>query len=233
MVNHQQHQAPEEERFRGMSASPFRVVTINSGRAPYPSDHNDAITVDLISGEAWQCGASIRQPVAEDFLQPHRPLHALPVVQFGSDQDIPVIEPGPYVEEPAVDEQNVSSLETPSPRLSRRDTVTSTKPPSVIHKHDPVHKRPKSALDMVSHVSPSLVLAPGFDKRHDTSVRVPTIGSDMFSSALGGLQRLPDAPDRKQSRCDRFKRFFSSRRRREYGRTSTRQADMCDLGNVD
>jgi hypothetical protein len=49
---------------------------------------------------------------------------------------------------------------------------------------------------------------------------VHAMGADMFSPALGGLHRLPSAPPRRPSRLGRFKRFFSLKGRRQYGRAT-------------
>jgi hypothetical protein len=53
-----------------------------------------------------------------------------------------------------------------------------------------------------------------------TPQRVLPIGNDMFSPVLGGLHRLPSVPLRKESKTGGLKRFFSFRKKRQYGRSS-------------
>jgi hypothetical protein len=235
MNNDQQRQTPAAQCFLSMPEFPFRVVTMNESRALYSGDHADEqpYMVDLLSGDAWQRCAPIRQPVAEDFLQPHHPLPPPPVAEYDSEQDLPVIEPASYLNEPSaiesdsdlgdvlVNEEPVMSNQASSTDLSRRRTIASTKPLNIVKKPDPVHnKRSKSALAMSSHASPSPVVTLRVDGYQDAPLRIRTIGSDMFSSALGGLHRLPDIAVRKESKRDRFKRFFSIRRRWDYGRAA-------------
>ena len=219
------HEASPEEQSLSMLTLPFRFVTIAEG-APYPLHEVQQLAeqpfmVDLLSGDQWHRGGSIRQPVAEDYLRPQHPLPAPPVEEHDSDQELPVIEPDSYLD-PSLStvQQSHQPHDVGTVSLGRRDTIATTKPFNIV-KPDPAHKRSKSALALPSHTArPSSLAESGRMKREDTAVHVPSMTNDFFSPVLGGLQRLPSAPPKKESKSERLKRFFSFRRGRKYGRAS-------------
>lgn len=197
----------------------FRFVTFGPG-APYP-EHDmqqqpQPFMIDMLSGEQWQRGGELRQPVAEDFLVPSRidgrvqgydaedeeygdyedkPLPDLPVEAMKRDPWADSIEPEPYIAVPQTSQAGPSDI-------VRHNTIASSKPHNTLSL-DPAPKRSKSAVGVAG--------AP---------VQVSPMANDFFSPVLGGLQRLPIVPQ-KESKSQRFKRMFSfGSRRRKYGRAS-------------
>ncbi|KAH7089279.1 hypothetical protein FB567DRAFT_440157 [Paraphoma chrysanthemicola] len=203
---------------------PFRFVTFGDG-APYPVheqlhhvDRQQPFMVDLLSGDAYDRGGVLRQPAPEDFLRQLHPLPAPLVEDHDSDQEIEIIEPDSYLDHAAV----VKAKDTlgVEPNGSRRhSTIAASKPLSMSHP-DAGPQRSRSELDR-----PSRMLHQDSEQDSDvgsTPQRVPTIGNDMFSPVLGGLHRLHSVPVRKESKMGRLKRFFSFRKKRQYGRRSSR-----------
>jgi hypothetical protein len=192
---------------------PFRLIAFTGG-APYPLHETQPTAeqsrmFDLVSGDRFQNTDSIRQPIAEDFLRPQRPLPAPrvkvyeavqyfniiePIEEHPEDQILPDIEPDSYFVDPS------------RPNPSRRDTIATAQPSDFLEVV-PDPKRSKSAADVYESA--------GFEQS-----QTPAICDDMFSPAPGGLHKLPTAPPRKLSRMGRIKRFFSLKHRREYGRAS-------------
>jgi hypothetical protein len=213
--------APPEERSMSMPTLPFRFVAFGDG-APYPvheSNHTmepaKPFMVDMITGDQWHRGGSLRQPVAEDFLRTQHPLPAPPVEEHDSDQEMEIIEPDSYLTHASgVEAQEANEAQQAGP--DRHSTI-GTSQPLTMSKPDAGPQRSESELDTPSRTSnipdhehePEVV---------DTPPRIPTMGDDMFSPVLGGLQRLPSVPVRKESKMGRLKRFFSFRKKRQYGR---------------
>jgi hypothetical protein len=211
-------QTPTRER-PGVSSQPFRFVTYTDD-APYPlheSAHhaNQPGMIDLISGDVYRRVGSIRQPLAEDFLRPEYPLLAPPAKGHDSDQESSTVE--------------LASC-SPAAPASEHLAPRSLSAGAVVH--TPASTRPLcivQAAPALRH-SQSMVAIPSDSRnalqgsatpdRRDKGSAVPVIATDTFSSALGGLHRLPTAPTRKPSKLDRIKRFFSLRRHRQYGRVS-------------
>jgi hypothetical protein len=207
-----------------ISSMSFRLIAFPDG-APYPLDHLQQTPqplhmVDLVSGERFHRANSIRQPVAEDFLRPDCPLPAPPAEEYDSDQNLPVIEPDSYWNNVHADDYHLSWPEhSDNVNVSRRDTITTTKPLNVI-KAGPAHKRSKSAINLPSQASHKSGTTAGLDIPVPTPVPAPDISDDMFSPVMGGLHRIDTAPVRKPSKMCRLKRFFSLKHRRQYGRAS-------------
>jgi hypothetical protein len=199
---------------------PFRLVAFSDG-APYPLDESQHTAepshmVDLWSGERFHRADSIRQPVAEDYLQPRRPLPPLPIEEHDSDQDLPIIEPDSYSHSVYADDHYLSQPKRADEvNLSRRDTIATTRSLSIV-KTRLVHKRSKSAINLSTRTSQD------FDtpESQGTPVPVAAMGDDMFSPVLGGLHQIPSVPARRPSKMSRLKRFFSFKGRRQYGRAS-------------
>lgn len=202
---------------------PFRLIAFPEG-APYPLDESHHAPeplhiVDLVSGERFHRVDSIRQPVAEDFLRPNHPLPA-PLIEYDSDQDLPIIEPYSHWNDVLADDHHLSRPErADNVNVGRRETIATTKPLNVV-KAGPTHKRPKSAINLLSHASHKSGTTAGPGTPVPTPDPAPAIGDDMFSPVTGGLHRLESAPVRKPSKRGRLKRFFSLKHRRKYGRVS-------------
>jgi len=218
----QQYERNDQERTGDGSVStpnmPFRLVAFPDG-APYPLHETYPIEqphmIDLVSGDRFHRTESIRQPVAEDFLRPHRTFSAPPVRIVEADQHLDIIEP---IEEHAEDQTLPviepdsyfryfpdSSTQSPHSDMSRRDTIATTQPSNLLEVvREP--KRSKSAADgRVAH--------------NPAQAEIPNIGADEFSSAHGGLHKLPTIPPKKVSKMTRIGRWFSGKDRR-YGRAS-------------
>ena len=193
---------------------PFRFVIPGSG-TPYPvHEAPEPGMVDLLSGDQWHRGGSLRQPVAEDFLRP-RP--APPVEMCDEETGTESIEPEDWVNEVSATEPDSYFHDVPitnqqpdhpqshATELDRRDPIA---PLSVVIP-SPVPERPNTAPPRPESAQ---------SERQDTPTRVPAMANDFFSPVLGGLQRLPSVPQ-KQSKSERVRRFFSFRRRK-YGRAS-------------
>jgi hypothetical protein len=164
--------------------------------------------------------SSIRQPTAEDFLRPDHPLPVPPPKVYDSDQNLPVIEPDSYLPE-GFDSTNFEpqSQQQVAAAPKRHHTTAAAKAPSKPTPRQD-YKRSQSELIAPSH-GPTLAHESAVPEHHSTPVRVPTINSDMYQPALGGLQRLPGV-QRKDSKRNRVKRFMSSlnpfRHERKFGR---------------
>ena len=164
--------------------------------------------VDLLSGDQWHRGGSLRQPVAEDFLRP-RPAPPVEMCdeETGTESIEPddwvdgvsATEPDSYFKDAPVTGQQPDHLQSHATELDRRDTFA---PLSIVIPPRPESAKSESAIS----------------ERRDTPTRVPAMANDFFSPVLGGLQRLPSVPQ-KQSKSERVRRFFSFRRRK-YGRAS-------------
>jgi len=174
--------------------------------------------VDLLSGDQWHRGGSLRQPVAEDFLRQRHPLPAPPLVEILDEEvemedikpedwvdEVPATEPDSYFPDVPITNQQPDHLQSHAPELDRRDTIA---PLSVVIP-SPVPERPATAPPRPESAQ---------SKRQDTPTRVPAMANDFFTPVLGGLQRLRSTPQ-KESKSERVKRFFSFRRRK-YGRAS-------------
>ncbi|KAF2032479.1 hypothetical protein EK21DRAFT_109858 [Setomelanomma holmii] len=214
--------ASPDDQSHSMPNLPFRFVTFGEG-APYPvhdSDHSmtqpQPAIFDLLSGENWQRVGSIRQPVAEDFPRPQHPLPAPPVDQHDSDQELEIIEPDSYLKYQPVIGAATTTGTRPGETESRHALATSNL--LTVSKPDEGLNRSKSESNMPPNFSRPLLKQS--TEVSSTPPQVPTMGEDMFSVALGGLHRLPSAPARKPSKVSRLKRFFSSRKNRQYGRAS-------------
>jgi hypothetical protein len=200
---------------------PFRLVAV-SDTAPYPLDESQQTVepphmVDLMSGEQFHRADSIRQPIAEDFLEPHRLLPALPIEEYmhDSDQNLPIIEPDSDSNAIHTGNHYMSRPErVVKVNIGRRDTIATTQPLSAV-KAGPSHKRSKSAVNLPNHSSQNSEIPEG----QKTPVPVAAMGADMFSPVLGGLHRLPSAPARRPSKMKRLRWFFSFKRR-QHGRMS-------------
>ncbi|KAH6882186.1 hypothetical protein BKA58DRAFT_433959 [Alternaria rosae] len=187
---------------------------------PYPLHGHDT---DDHSKGAMQgnSSGSLRQPTAEDFLRSNHPLPAPPTEEYNSDQDLPVIEPDPYLPE-GLKEGHLGGLSQQSMAAPKRHytTAATAAKTSRISQEKPKHKRARSELIAPSH-APSLEHEPSMSEHHSTSVRVPTISSDMYQPALGGLQRVSGV-QRRNSKRDRVKRFVKDlcpfRHERKFGR---------------
>jgi len=201
---------------------PFRFVIPGSG-TPYPvHEAPEPGMVDLLSGDQWHRGGSLRQPVAEDFLRPQKALPAPPVegrdeeieVEVAEPDDwvneVPATEPDSYFHDVPVTSQQPSHLQSHATELDRRDTIA---PLSVVIP-SPVPERPNTAPPRPESAQSESAVS----ERQDTPTRVPAMANDFFSPVLGGLQRLPSTPQ-KESKSERVRRFFSFRRRK-YGRAS-------------
>ncbi|KAF2829487.1 hypothetical protein CC86DRAFT_190388 [Ophiobolus disseminans] len=207
-----------DDRSRSMPALPFRFVAFGES-TPYP-DHEvqrpvpQPFMVDLLSGDQWHRGDSLRQPVAEDFLRLQHPLPPPPIEEHDSDQELPVIEPDSYFEDQP---SSVQFHDVYATDLGRSHTVATTKPLNIV-KPDVAHRRSKSTLELALVVArPSFTARAEYD---DSLAHISPMPIDCFTPVMGGLQRLPSAP-LKMSKSQRLKRFFSfGRRRREYGRAS-------------
>jgi hypothetical protein len=203
------HLAYPEDQPSSRSKVPFRLVAF-SDDAPYPLDESQPTAepshmVDLWSGERFHRADSIRQPVAEDYLQPHRPLPPLPIKEYDSDQELPVIEPDTYLNGVHADDRYISQPERADEvNLGRRDTIATTRPMNMV-KTRLVHKRSHSAINLSTRTSQE------FDtpESQGTPIPVAAMGDDMFSPVLGGLHRISSAPTRRPSKIGRLKRFFS------------------------
>jgi hypothetical protein len=215
-----------------MPAFPFRVVTGHErASAPYPVDGatKQPFMIDQLSGDRWHHGGTIRQPVAEDFIRLQHPLPLPPVEEHGLDQDPEIIEADSYIDKLSVVGEQIaphpfqacfSDQDLPvSEPASYFDEVPSQDEHSVTLEDTASAAntdRPKSvpntllrALNFVDSIPAS--------QRSESPVRIPTMGSDTFSPALGGLHRLPSTPVRRPSKRERFKRFLLCDDRREYG----------------
>jgi hypothetical protein len=215
-----------------MPAFQFRVVTRHQrASAPYPVDGatEQPFRIDQLSGDRWHRDGTIRQPVAEDFFRPQHPLPLTPVKEHDSDQDMEIIEPDSYIDQSPVLGERIpphpfqacfSDQDHPvSEPASYFDEVPSQGEHSVTLQ-DTVsttdNDRPRSAGNTLPQASEIVIPRP-VSEREDIPVRVPTMGSDMFSPALGGLHRLPSTPVRKPSKRERFKCFLLCDDRSEYG----------------
>jgi hypothetical protein len=208
-----------------MSNMPFRIVAFSDG-APYPLDESQNTAepshmVNLWSGERFHRVESIRQPVAEDYLRPHRPLPPIPIEEHDSDQDLPIIEPESYWNDLHADDYPLSQPEhADEVNLGGRGTISATRCLNIV-KAGPVHK---SAINLPTRASHEFHIGTlpefGDPDAQDAPVTVAAIGDDMFSPVLGGLHRIPSAPARKSSKMDRLKRFFSFKGRRQSGRAT-------------
>jgi len=82
------------------------------------------------------------------------------------------------------------------------------------------HKRQKFEI-ITSPNASALEHESSASEHHSTPVRVPTISSDMYQPALGGLQRVSGV-QRRDSKRDRVKRFAKNlnpfRHERKFGR---------------
>ncbi|KAH7061923.1 hypothetical protein BKA63DRAFT_429600 [Paraphoma chrysanthemicola] len=201
---------------------PFRFVTFGDG-APYPVheplhhvDQQQPFMVDLLSGDAYDRGGVLRQPATEDFLGQLPPLPAPPVEEHDSDQEMEIIELDSHLDHAAGDEEeDTVEVEANCPR--GHSTIVTWRPLSMSHP-DAGPQRSKSQLYM-----PSRMLHQVSEQNSEvcsTPQRVLPIGNDMFSPVLGGLHRLPSVPLRKESKMGGLKRFFSFRKKRQYGRSS-------------
>jgi hypothetical protein len=164
--------------------------------------------------------SSIRQPTAEDFLRPDHPLPVPPPKVYDSDQDLPVIEPDSYLPE-GFDSTNFepqSQQQVAAAPKRHHTNAVAIAPSKPKPRQD--YKRSHSELIVPSH-EPALVQEPAVPEHYSAPVRVPTINSDMYQPALGGLQRLSGV-QRKDSKRNRVKRFMSSlnpfRHERKFGR---------------
>lgn len=212
----QSHESPPEHR-QNTSNMPFRLVAPVTN-TPYPIHDSQPSTeqqhmVDLITGQRFQRTDTIRQPVAADFILSHRPLPASPLLRHNSDQDLSVTEPDSYFPEFDADSRRhkrVQSADAAHP--PRRDSLASPKPLHAV-KSDPDQQRPVS-------VAAVQTIEADDNEVEDKAVPAPAMEPDMFSPALGGLNRLESAPMRRPSRLGRLKRFLSYKGRREYGRAA-------------
>lgn len=189
-----------------------RPSQLSSRSPPYPV-HGQGMSTASPGAEQMPVGGSLRQPTVEDFLRLQSPLPAVPVDEYDSDQESPVIESDAIFHDQPINHssthhQGVSSEQLNATSLGRYGTVASANP-SRVSREEVSHKRSKSVS-----VTPS------------TPARVPTMGSDMFSPALGGLHKVGGLPQ-KETKLDRVKRFWrdmkrggSFRRRREFGGVS-------------
>jgi hypothetical protein len=215
---HPYHQAPTQER-PGVSSQPFRFVTYTDD-APYPlheSAHhaNQPGVINLLSGNLYRRIGSIRQPLAADFLRPDYPLPAPPAKGHDSDQESSTVEPDFYSPAAPASEHLASRSHSAGAVVH---TPASTRPLCIVQAA-PTLRHSQSMVATPSNSGGALQGSATRDRR-DNGPAVPVIATDTFSSALGGLHRLPTAPTRKPSKLDRIKRLFSLGRHRQYGRVS-------------
>ena len=178
---------------------------------PYPL-HDDDHEIDLYGGNS----EFFSLPTAKDSHQLQLPL---PLIEtYDSDQDLPVIEPDSHVPNPHDDDvqSNVSYAVIPNRRWLA-DSIESNR----ILGFAPGPRRSQTELVVPLHVPVPAPSASMSEHNSLTVVRVPTIRSDMYQPALGGLHRIP-AVQRKDSKCDRVKRFMAGlnpfHHRRAFGR---------------
>lgn len=188
---------------------------------PYPL-HGHDMDDHFKGAMQGNSSGSLRQPTAEDFLRYNHLLPAPPTEEYNSDQDLPVIEPDSYLPEGLKDRHpgGLSQQSVAAPKRHYTTAAATAAKTSHISQGKPKHKRARSELIAPSH-APSLEHEPSMSEHHSTPVRVPTISSDMYQPALGGLQRVSGV-QRKDSKLDRVKRFVKDscpfRHERKFGR---------------
>lgn len=164
----------------------------------YDDDHE----VDIYGGYS----GFFHQSTAEDSIRPQHPLPSPPAEEYDSDQGLQAVEPGFYLSE--------------VPGLHHNDTQSHSIEAHHIPGLVPDYRRSQTELTVPAHV-PALAPETSVSEYSSVAVRVPTIRSDMYQPALGGLHRVSGV-QRKDTRRDRVKRFVAGlnpfHRWREFGR---------------
>jgi len=211
MPDHNEYVGPimdRERREYGFARSP-----------PYPL-HGHDVNEHPKSAMYGNNSGLIRQPTAEDFLRSDHPLPAPPAEEYDSDQDLPIIEPDSFLPESSNHTHLDDLSQQPVAAPKRHSTTAAAAKTTCISEEKSKHKRPQSGINIPPNAS-GLEHESVVSEHHSTPVRVPTISSDMYQPALGGLQRVSGV-QRRDSKRDRVKRFAKNlnpfRHERKFGR---------------
>lgn len=180
--------------------------------------------VDMLSGGHWHRDGLLRQFVAQHSIQPRRELQEADVeeIKRGSDPKSEVIECVEAVDSSLEQNEDGDEYFVESPlEIELHDQVTA---PQLVK---PNSDSTTSRLPLVIPHCPMTPVESANANRQDAPMNVPTMASNSYNPALGGLQRLSSTP-LKLSKGQRLKRWFSRgpREKKKQHSRSTRKISL-------